>query len=262
MSEKIVEMGKVQQDLEQQVAERDRTIERLNVRRIVDLDRLSEISRARDVLERRGAAQMAKVNAARIGQAAAEEKAEHLSKELKARLTDLDFVHAKLASAECEGRAKSGTHDSGSNTSNAAAMVKAAIASRPSDQGLFSGRRARGHGSRFAERSAEAHRDGRLDEAQLLMESALYFAPTSANWTQFAHVLRERQEFVAAIDAYDAAMELSSREGETVFLRGYCAEMAGLSDVARDDYREALSLTHDLQAKYDHLVGFEIRLER
>lgn len=217
-------------NLENRVAEQAKLIEQLKKRRAEDLERLVEVTHARDILEGRVAAQAARVTEA-LEKIGAKEK---LLGELDQRVGG-----ARLIGGDDEdGSAGRGLGPSG-RLSNQAELLW----------------------WRWTLRAARrAKRKGKLIEAQILFDAALLSRESAPLWTELAHVLRERRLFDAAEAAYDRALELKPNDAENLFLAGYCAEMSGRQEQASRRYEEALTKDPQLAARYDHLRDFNTRL--
>lgn len=220
----------VQQSLEQQLAEQARVISRLKERREKDLERLAELTKARDLLEARVAAQAAKVTEA-IEKIGAKEK---LLGELDQRVGGARLI----GNGEDETTGKKGIGPVGR-------------LSRQSELLWW----------RWTLRAArKAKREGKMIEAQILFDAALLSRETASLWTELAHVLRERRLFDAAEAAYDRSLELKANDAENMFLAGYCAEMSGRHEQASRRYEEAIAKDPQLVTRYDHLRDYNSRL--
>lgn len=215
-------------DLRSELAATQRELERLRQRREEDLKRLKEVTRTRDLLEGRLAAQSAKVSDA-LKKIADKEKL-------------LDDLDQRIGGARL-------LRESGETPEPRA----------PSWGWISSPLRTLWW--RLTYRDAQrARREGRLVEAQILLDAALMRMEDGSLWTQLAHVLRERELFDAAEAAYDRALEFDSGDAENIFLAGYCSEMMGRKTAAATRYEEALRKDPQLASKYDHLRDFNARL--
>lgn len=238
----------IQRGFEQQLGEHERTIARLKARRVIDLDRLTEISRARDLLERRASAQMAKVNLAMT------------------RLTGHEQSLQATASQGGPSGAAGLSQDELAQIDGTAHHLPASLrlnaaTERPQPSGWFARRAEQKWWIETALQAALAHRGGRLLEAQLLCEAALIVRQTASLWTQLGHSLREQMNFEAAEIAYQRALDIEPTNGENEFLAGYCAEKVGNKAKAAVHYTAALALEPKLADRYDHLVEYHARLE-
>jgi tetratricopeptide (TPR) repeat protein len=220
-----------QAELERQLAAKEREIERLNARRVKDLERLAEIARERDLLEKRTAEQMAKVAAA--------------TGHKRTKAAD----GSKGARPDVVAPAPGG-------------RLPSAIQSR---QALAGGTWLKRQGLRRwwrdTVRQAEAaHGEGRLPDAQVLFEAALVVHATPSLWRQLGHVLREQKAHRPAREAYERALETDPNHGETLFLAGFCAENSGERTVALERYGSAVAREPDLVDRYEQLRDFNSRL--
>jgi tetratricopeptide (TPR) repeat protein len=215
--------------LECALAEERRAVERLKNRRAKDLERLTELTRSRDFLEGRLAAEAAKVAKA----------LEKISEKDKL----LGEIDQRLGGARL--LAKSGAEDSTEKLAGQTRFDGAV------DYLWW----------RYTVRAARrAQKAGRLIEAQILFDAALVKRETGRLWNQLGHILRERKLFDAAETAYERALEFEPNNAETIFLAGYCAEMAGRKMQAAKQYEAALVKDPKLESRYDHLRGFSARL--
>jgi tetratricopeptide (TPR) repeat protein len=218
------------QELERKILEQSRTIERLTERRIQDIERLTELTRARDLLEARLAGEAAKA-----------------SKTLDT-ITENERILASIDQRVGGARLlkKADTDDKNGRSADTRSWK-----SRFGENLWFR------HTLRSARRARQAKR---LIEAQILFDAALLWREDGQVWTELAHLLRERGLFDAAENAYDQALEFDPKNAENMFLAGYCAEMAGRKTEASARYEAALELDPALAERYDHLRGFNQRL--
>jgi tetratricopeptide (TPR) repeat protein len=217
-------------NLETQLAEQAKLIESLKARRTKDLERLADVTRARDLLEGRLAAQAAKVTET-LDKIGAKEK---LLGELDQRVGG-----ARLIGMDDEDGSGRKTLGPGGRLSSQAELLW----------------------WRWTLRAARrAKRKGKMIEAQILFDAALLSRESAPLWTELAHVLRERRLFDAAEAAYDRALELKPNDAENLFLAGYCAELAGRHEQASRRYEEALTKDPQLVNRYDHLRDYGTRL--
>lgn len=220
------------ESLEQQLADAHELLAQLRQRRSEDLQRLAEVTRARDLLESNAAQQLQ-----RVADAEAKLKAnEKLMEALEQRLGAGRFSNAPGSNQQGAGD----KHEAASPTQHAAAER---LWLR---QTLRMARRAR--------------RQGRLADAQALFDAALILRRTPQMWTELAHILREQELFASAEQAYDEALKTDPNNAENIFLAGYCAEKSGKQQRAARRYEEALGKDPKLVDRYEHLRDFNKRL--
>ncbi len=231
LSEELVDVSRRQQDaiaqiktLEAQLGAKEADLERIKNQRLKDLDRLAAVSRTRDLLEKRAAAQMAKVAAAlaRPGGPAAN----------------------AVGHGDVPGQ-----------------QLGISFAERFEDRPALSlGWIDRKWQQRTIRAAQEAQKERRLADAQLLFEAALLTKQSPSLWEQLGHVLREAGQFLDAETAYRRALRAKPDDGEMLFLSGYCLEMAGSASGAIPLYEAALAADPRLTERYDHLRNFRERL--
>lgn len=257
LSERLVEMSERQQalldtqaSLEQTIADKERVIARLKARRAKDIERLGEIARNRDLLERRASAQMAKVATAMAKVSEREQQIGALERRaVVAGSTTISLPPPMAISGSAEEVAPD--------------MVRPSIAAhapaRPA--GGWLARIAQRRWWRSTVRYANmAYRAGELVQSEMLFRAALMVRETANLWSQLGDVLREQNQFDAAEQAYDRCLQFAPDRAEVIFLAGYCDEMAGRRNEARSRYERALALDPGLASRYDHLRGFHDRL--
>lgn len=218
-------------ELQQQLADSNQLLAQIKARRAEELARLAEVTRARDLLEARAAAQMEKVNEALA--------------ELKLREKHITALEQRAGS----GRLAPGDPEDGAEVSTQSA--------REASKDSFIKNAWFKQTVRMAEK---AHRDRRLVDAQVLFDAALLVRQTPGLWTQLAHVLREQDLFDGAQAAYDHALKLQPSNAENMFLAGFCAEQAGRKQQAAKYYDAANAADPKLVDRYDHLRDFNARL--
>lgn len=214
------------------VADQTRTIARLKERRIKDLERLGELTQARDLLEARLALQQTKT---------AEALAKVKEKEKALAQIDQRIGGARLLDSSTTER------DQGEGR-------------RSSPLGALGGRAELLWRQWTLHAARRARSAGKLVEAQILLDAVLLSRESAGVWTELAHVLRERSLFDSAEAAYDRALELDQKNAENLFLAGYCAEMGGRKEQASRRYEEALAKDPKLAERYDHLRDYNSRL--
>lgn len=205
-------------------------LEQLKDRRVNELKRLSEITRTRDLLESRASAQLKEIA--------------ELREKLSEREKQIEQLDRRIGGARLLGQ-------------------REPEPDKPDQTGLkavapyISSRWWRMKTTREARR---AHRKGRLVEAQILFDAVLLGGESADLWVELGHVLRERELFEPAEWAYRRSLELKPKQGEVLFLRGFCLEKAGRRDRAARLYEEALAADPQLVSKYDHLQDYNTRL--
>ena len=218
-------------ELEQQLAASNQLLAQTRERRAEELARLAEVTRTRDLLEARAAAQMEKVSEA---QGELKQRDKHIAA-LEQRAGS-----GRLATEESESGAEGGKRSSRDNGSEG--FIKNAWFRQT---------------VRMAE---EAHKDRRLVDAQVLFDAALLVKETPDLWTKLAHVLREQELFDGAQAAYDHSLKLHPDNAENMFLAGFSAEQAGRKEQAAKYYDSANAADPKLFERYDHLRDFNARL--
>jgi len=246
LSEQLVEMSRLRQEaqgqiaaLEQQLNAKDGDIKRVKAQRQKDLERLAAVSRTRDLLEKRAAAQMAKVAAA------------------LARPAPPAPAPAPAAPAAPSEPAAPAPTPNMPEPQQAAGFV-ARIAESDANRSLgWSEKRWWGRTVKMAQ---VAHKERRLGDAQLLFEAALLTSQTASLWEQLGHVLRESAQYLEGEIAYRRSLALRPDQGEVLFLAGYCLEMAGRFAEAVPFYEGAMERDPSLVNRYEHLRHFRARL--
>lgn len=234
--------------LEQQVGSRESDIKRLKAQRQKDLERLAAVSRTRDLLEKRAAAQMAKVAAAMARPAPprpvpppppAAAPALAPPPPTPAVAEQPQEIEAPAAPAQAYGFV---------------AFYDDRREVRPlgwSDKKWW---------LRTIAMAQAAHKERRLGDAQLYFEAAILTRPSASLWEQLGHVLRESGQFLEGELAYRRSLALKPGRAEPLFLSGYCMEMAGRPGEAVTLYEEALQSDPGLVDRYEHLRDFRARL--
>ena len=249
LSEELVEVSRRQQEaqaqiaaLEQQLGAKDGDFRRLKAQRQKDLERLAAVSRTRDLLEKRSAAQMAKVAAA-LARPAPPAPAP---------------VAAAAPVAIAPVVADSAAPAPNMPEPQQAAGFVARIAEVQSPQSL--GWSTKRWWLRTVSMAQTAYKERRLGDAQLLFEAALLTRQTASLWDQLGHVLRESAQYLEGELAYRRSLRLSPDRGEILFLAGYCLEMAGRYGEAVPYYEAAMARDASLANRYEHLRDFRARL--
>jgi len=249
LSEELVDMSRQRQEaqsqieaLEQQLTSKESELKRVKAQRQKDLDRLAAVSRTRDLLEKRAAAQMAKVAAA-------------LARPAPPAMAPPAFQPA-IKQADRQG---STAPIPNLPAPNEAGTFAARLEERPARSlGLFD----RTWWQRTIRAGRTAHKEQRLGDAQLFFEVALLVNQTASLWKQLGDVLREAGQFSDAEIAYRRALRTEPGNGLILFLSGYCLEMAGDANGAIPLYEAALAADPQLANRYDHLRHFRERLGR
>jgi tetratricopeptide (TPR) repeat protein len=220
-------------DLQQRLTRSEEALALLKAQRAEDLARLAEISRTRDLLESRAAAQMEIVSRTQA----------------KGRETE------KLIEA-LEQRAGSGRFGPVDGESDDFVRPLAGFGGKS-----WKGRQSEAQWfERTIELARSTHKAGDLVAAQILFDAALLLNQSPSLWTELAHVLREQELFTGAERAYDRALASDPDNAENLFLAGFCAEKAGRKEAAARRYDAALSKDPSLVDRYDHLKDFNARL--
>jgi tetratricopeptide (TPR) repeat protein len=220
-------------DLQQRLMRSEEALTLVKAQRASDIARLAEVSRTRDLLEGRAAAQM-----------------EIVSKtQAKGRETE------KLIEA-LEQRAGSGRFGPADGETDDFVRPLSGFGgkswvSRKSEAQWF---------GRTIKLARASHKAGDLVAAQILFDAALLLNQSPSLWTELAHVLREQELFTGAERAYDRALANDPDNAEILFLAGFCAEKAGRKEAAARRYDAALSKDPSLVDRYDHLKDFNARL--
>jgi tetratricopeptide (TPR) repeat protein len=217
-------------ELRKQVETQALEIAQLKNRRVDELERLTQITKARDLLEARTAVQLKELA--------------KLREELSEREKQIEQLDRRVGGARLLGQ-REPEPDQPDRTGWKALVP------------YISSRQWRLKTIREARR---AHSKGRLVEAQILFDAALLGGETADMWVELGHVLRERELFEPAEWAYRRSLELKPRQGEVLFLRGFCLEKAGRKEPAARLYEEALAADPELITKYDHLRDYNTRL--
>jgi tetratricopeptide (TPR) repeat protein len=218
-------------ELEKELAKQSRTIAQLKNRRAKDFERLAELTRTRDLLEGRLAAQTARTAEALV------------------KIAERDKVVAEMDQRVGGARLLGGSEDDADESDNDRHEIS--LIRHPKEYLWW----------RQTVRAArKARAAGKLIEAQILFDAALLGRETGLLWTELAHVLRERKLFEAAEAAYDRALEFDGEKAENIFLAGYCAEMSGHKMQAARRYEAALEKDPKLASRYDHLHDYNARL--
>ena len=242
LSEELIEVSRRQQESLSQIEQlnallqaKDGDLKRVKAQRLKDLDRLAAVSRTRDMLEKRAAAQMAKLTAATARPSGPPELPvifQHVAADpsQKPVHTSEPFEVARLA---------------------------ARLEDRSAGHLGWSDRRWLQRTINFAQ---QAYKEQRLSDAQLYFEVALLTRQTSSLWEQLGHVLRESGHFLEAEIAYRRALHSRPDHGELLFLSGYCLEMGGAGSSALPFYDAASERDPKLVDRYPHLRDFRDRL--
>jgi tetratricopeptide (TPR) repeat protein len=243
LSEELIDVSRRQQEslsqikaLEAQLEAKAADLKKVKSQRLKDLERLAAVSRTRDLLEKRAAAQMAKVAAA-------------LARPAPTMISGATEPSGTTLAARTQSLPSGGQPDA-----NQA-------------EGLRVDARAGGLGwldrlwwRQTVKAAQRAHKERRLGDAQILFEAALLGRQTGVLWAQYGHVLREAGCYLAGELAYRNALSLQPGQAEWHFLSGYCLEMAGQYDDAVPHYRAALTGDPRLADRYDQLRDFRARV--
>lgn len=251
LSEELVEVSRRHQgslaqidELEAQIKAKDSDFRRVKAQRLKDLDRLAAVSRTRDLLEKRAAAQMAKVAAAMARPSPPPPAPPGPPAVFQPATVDADLPGDQDAVAP--------------STDQSEAIGFAARLEERADISLGWGDRR--WWQQTIKAAQKAHKDQRLSDAQLYFEAALLTKQTSSLWEQLGHVLRESGRFLEGEIAYRRALRTRPDHGEMLFLSGYCLEMAGATSGAIPFYTAALESDPQLVSRYPHLRDFHARL--
>ena len=260
LSEELVEVSRRQQDalaqiqsLESQLVAKDADLKRVKNQRAKDLDRLAAVSRTRDLLEKRAAAQMAKVAAAQSRAAEAATASPvvnptaHVAIEPAIAPMEPSISHMPVAVPVP------------APVPVAASGISTRLEERSAQSLGWSDRR---WWQRAVREGEKAHKERRLADAQLFFEVALLTNQTASLWQQLGHVLRESGQYREAEGAYRRALRSKPGDGELLFLSGYCLEMAGDPSGAVPLYEAAVAADAKLVNRYEHLRYFRERLGR
>ncbi len=273
LSEKLVDASRMQQEartqieeLEAQLDAKDANLKRIKAQRLKDLDRLAAVSRTRDLLEKRSAAQMAKVAAAHARAAAAPAVAAFIPAEIaaaRAAEPDTPPIGEVLAlempdksMPEVREVPPANCADEGQRPLGAASSFFTWLSQHDERSLGWSERR---WWRQTIKAAQKAHKEQRLGLARQLFEAALHTKATASLWEQLGHVLRESGHFLDGEAAYRHALALKPDRAELMFLSGYCLEMAGQFGEAASLYDAALVTDPMLAGRYAHLRDFRTR---
>jgi tetratricopeptide (TPR) repeat protein len=244
LSEELIDLSRRQQEalaqikaLEAQLDLKEVDLKKVKTQRLKDLERLAAVSRTRDLLEKRAAAQMAKVAAA------------------QAR-TAPRMVGGAIEPDGAVPALKAQTIFLGGQPSEAQAKGPRIEARASQPLGWLD----RLWWRQTVKAAQGAHKERRLGDAQILFEAALLGRQTSVLWAQYGHVLREAGQYMAGELAYRSALDLQPDQAEWHFLSGFCLEMAGQYNDAVPHYEAALAGDPSLADRYDHLRDFRARV--